>query len=186
MKHRLPARQEVAGFPADLAASRSRHTTSPRDAQPQRNSGSPTHFRVTSPEVVARESHCSATTHTPRNRDQAVQEHPPVPVTYTGLRRENNMTIRLNRRAQIASALTMCLAPLSLVSAQQTDQFRTLDRSGLRQSPSRGKAAMKAIQIEASKSRRKSDSQRSLRVARRLHSVLRRQIGLAVRQTKVV
>jgi hypothetical protein len=36
------------------------------------------------------------------------------------------------------------------------------------QSPSRGKAAMKAIQIEASKSLRKSDSQRGLRMARRL------------------
>jgi hypothetical protein len=43
---------------------------------------------------------------------------------------------------------------------------------------------MKAIQIEASKSWRKPDSQRSLRVARRLHSVLRKpdtnRIGSAV------
>jgi hypothetical protein len=36
------------------------------------------------------------------------------------------------------------------------------------------KAAMKAFQIEESKSRRKSDSQRGLRMARRLRSVLQR------------
>jgi hypothetical protein len=108
---------------------------------PQRNSGSPTHFRVTSPEVVARESHCSATTHSSKSRTSGART-PSWPLAFQ-LRTQacggrTVATIRLNRRARIASALTMCLAPLSLVSALQTGQFRTLDRSGLRSNPLRG------------------------------------------------